>query len=139
MRVNEPAIRLTNSALRNGARQYDLDILYYDFPESDIYRLYNNDDNDSGDSGGSDDSGGFLFTDPVWQLNDTRDIIQDTLLSNLNEFHGLKYSEELEVVFSSTTTEGDTRTFSCFFKSKTKTITVEEQIRDAVNTVNLKY
>ena len=121
MRMNEPTIRLTDSAFRGHTRKYDAEILYYDSPESDIHRLFTNNDDERSDDGihipelepylnNQDDSpesdihrlftddnhDDLLFTDPVEQLNDTRDIIQDTLLSDLNELHGLKYSEELK-------------------------------------------
>ena len=46
----------------------------------------------------------------------------------------MKYSEELEVIFGSTPPEGDIRTFSRFFKCRTKTITNVDQIRDAIDT-----
>ena len=50
MRMNEPTIRLTDSALRGHTRKYDAEILYYDSPESDIHRLFTNGRNDD-DSG----------------------------------------------------------------------------------------
>ena len=88
MRMNEPTIRLTDSAFRGHTRMYDVDILYYDSPESDIYRLFtNNDDsgihipelepylNNPDDNDNDNHRDDLLFTDPVEQLNDTRDII----------------------------------------------------------------
>ena len=54
MRMNEPTIRLTDSAFRGHTRMYDVDILYYDSPESDIHRLFtNNDDERSDEDSGS--------------------------------------------------------------------------------------
>ena len=44
--MNEPTIRLTDSAFRGHTRMYDVDVLYYDSPESDIHRLFT-DDNDN--------------------------------------------------------------------------------------------